>query len=123
MSVDIIMDRQERIATLRRALAAIDRALAQTQVALRTANSDDTLRLTSQLADLQAERQRLGFEVDNLQMAAGEIADISPDSAARIRALSGDLDRVIVANATASATLDFASTVLSKASDLRDAMA
>jgi chaperonin cofactor prefoldin len=117
------MDRQARIDTLRKALAAINRAIAQTQAALRTANSDDTLRLTSQLADLQAERQRLGFELDDLQMAAGEIADISPDSAARITALSADLDRVIIANATVSATLDFATTVLSKVSDLRDAMA
>lgn len=117
------MDRQERIATLRKALAAIERAIAQTQAALRTANPDDTLRLTSQLADLEAERQGLGFELDNLQMAAGEIAAISPDSAAHIRELSADLDRVIVVNATASATLDFASTVLSKVSDLRDAVA
>jgi chromosome segregation ATPase len=118
------MDRQQRIDALRKALASLDTAIAQTRAALRTsADPDEIQRLTSQLADLQAERQSVQFQLSNLEMATGEIADISPDNAAKVRALSADLDRAIVTGATVSATLDFANTVLAKASEMRSALA
>ena len=116
------MDRQHRIDALRKALASLGSAIAQTQAAIRTSTDPDEIeRLTSQLADLQAERQSVQFQLSNLEMAAGEIAAISVDNAAKVRTLSADLDRAIVIGATVSATLDFADIVLAKASEMRRA--
>jgi chromosome segregation ATPase len=118
------MDRQHRIDALRKALASLGSAIAQTQAAIRTSTDPDEIeRLTSQLADLQAERQSVQFQLSNLEMAAGEIAAISVDNAAKVRTLSADLDRAIVIGATVSATLDFADIVLAKASEMRRALA
>jgi len=118
------MNRQQRIDALKKALGSLDSAIARVQAALQASvDPDEINRLTSQLADLQAEQQSVQFQVDNLQMDAGEIADISPENAAKIRTLSADLDRAIVTAATVSGTLDFANTVLGKASEMRSALA
>lgn len=118
------MNRQERIAALQKALAALNRAIAATQSALQTATvPDDILQLTSQLADLQAERQNVQFQLANLQAADGEIGEISPASAAQVRALGAGLDQAILTAATVSATVDFANTVLDKVSTIRNAFA
>ena len=108
---------------LNKAIAGVEASIAQVQAALDIAiKRDDILHLTSRLADLQAELQTLRFELGNLQAAAGGIAEISPDSAARIQALGAELDERIVADATISATLDFATAVLGKAKELRDSL-
>jgi len=118
------MDPQDRIDALQRAQATLDSAITQIRRVLAAATDpDDIQNLTSQLTDLQAERQSLQFQLANLQMAAGGIGQIAPDAAARVRALSGELDSIILRQATIAGTLDFANAVLGKVSELRRATA
>lgn len=118
------MNNQERIDALNKALNALNNAITAVQNALQTATDpNEILRLNSKLADLQAERQSVQFQLANLQAAAGAIGEISPASAAQVRALTSDLDRAILTSVTVSATLDFANTVLEKVSTIRNALA
>jgi predicted nucleic acid-binding Zn-ribbon protein len=112
----------ERIAALQQALDTLNAAIASLRAALDTATDPAQIaQLNAQLADMDAERQQVEFELANLQMANGQIAAIAPDAVARIQALSGELGRLDVRGATISATLDFANSVLGKVSQLRQA--
>ena len=117
------MNRQQRIDAIRKALAAVESAIIQTEGALKMAStSSDVLRLTSQLADLKAQRQSLQFQLANLEAADGEIAPISEESAAKLQALSAEMDNAILDRTVVSATIDFTNALLAKVSDLRKTM-
>jgi len=111
------MELQDRIQALQAALDKVNDALAALD------NAPDGLAATAQVdaqhALLDSERQQLGFEIGNLQMAIGEVREIEPDVAARIQTLSAELGRIVVREATVTAALDFANAVLEKASDIR----
>src|SRR5689334_585981 len=116
------MTNQDRIDALNKALNAVNRAITDVENALQTADDlSDIQRLNSKLADLRAERQSIQFQLANLQGAAGEIVQISPEAAAQINTLSAQLDAAILNGVTITATLDFANTVLAKASAMRNA--
>lgn len=117
------MNNQDRIDALNKALNAVNSAITAVQNALQAANDlNDIQRLNSKLADLRAERQSIQFQLASLQGAAGEIGQISPDAVAQINTLSGQLDQAILNGVTVSATLDFANTVLAKASAMRNGL-
>ena len=113
------MNLQDRIDALTKALAKLDLAIQQTDNL--TPKGDDILTVASQLADLKAGRESLNFQLDNLKMATGEVPDLAPAVAARLTALSGDLDNIILRQATVSGVLDFGTAILGKVSDLRKA--
>jgi prefoldin subunit 5 len=116
------MNVQERIDLLNDALAKVQSAIAKTNTALGTAVAlGDNQSLASQLTDLHAEQESLRTRIANLQMAAPTIGFIAPEAAVRLSALGGELDRIIVRDATVSAVLDFGSAVLAKVSALRQA--
>jgi len=118
------MNNQDRIDALNKALDALNSAITAVQNALQTATDpNDILRLNSKLADLQAERQNIQFQLANLGAAAAGIGPISPDTVAQINTLSAQLDHAILNGVTVTATLDFANTVLAKASAMRNALA
>jgi chromosome segregation ATPase len=117
------MNNQDRIDALNKALNAVNSAITAVQNALQTATDlSDIQRLNSKLADLRAGRQSIQFQMANLQGAAGEIGQISPDTVAQINTLSAQLDQAILNGVTVTATLDFANTVLEKASAMRNAV-
>jgi chromosome segregation ATPase len=114
------MTRTERIETLKKALAALEAAIAQTEAALRmAANPNDILRLTSQVADLKAQRQSLRFQLANLEAAEGEIMALSPESTERLKVLAGDMDKAILDRTVAAATIDTVNDLLGKVSEIR----
>src|ERR1051326_5092594 len=118
------MTNQDRIDALKKALDAINTAIAAVQNALQNATDpNEILRLNSKLADLQAERQNIQFQLADLQAAAGAIGQVSPATEAQINTLSAQLDQAILNGVTVTATLDFANTVLAKASAMRNATA
>jgi hypothetical protein len=116
------MDPQERIAALQQALATLNAAIAQLNSSLAAATDPgDIQNLTSLLADSQAERQNVQFQVTNLQMAAAGVGEIAPAAAATVRALAAELNNMILRQATIAGVLDFGNAVLAKVSALRQA--
>jgi chromosome segregation ATPase len=114
------MTRQERIDALKRAIAAVESALGQTSSALRTSvDGDEILELTSQLADLRAERQKLQFELANLEGASDELAGLSGEASARVRALENEVNAAVLNRATISAAIDATNTILVKVAEIR----
>lgn len=118
------MNRKERIAALGKALAAVESAIIQTENALKVAFTiEDVLSLTSQLADLKAQRQSIQFQLANLEAAESEVTAISPEGVAKLKELSGEMDKAILNRAAVAATIDFANALLVKIAELRKAAA
>jgi predicted nucleic acid-binding Zn-ribbon protein len=118
------MTRQQRIDALKKTLAAVEAALAQTNMALRMASDpNDILQLTSQLADLKAERQKLQFQLANLEGAGDELAALSQETSARVRALENDMNKAILDRTTVTAAINATSAVLAKVVEMRKAVA
>jgi peptidoglycan hydrolase CwlO-like protein len=114
------MNLQQRIQAIQGAIGKINAAIAQVNAAL--ANSVDPAEIANlhaQLTDLHAELQNLQFQLAHLQAAAGAVGPISPDAAARVQQLSGELARLAINGATVTSTLDFANAVLAKVSEIR----
>ncbi len=69
------MTKEEQIAGLEVALAAINAQIAQQEAALRAASDPDDIRsITSTLVELRSEQTRLQAQLDNLRAAAVEVS-------------------------------------------------
>lgn len=113
------MSRQEQIAAIKTALAALDTAIAQTEAALRTASDPDDIRsLNARLVDLRSERSRLQAQLDELEAAGTEV----PAPTEAIAPLKEALARTMDDRRIAKATLAASKTVHGHAKKLRQAL-
>jgi len=122
------MNLQERIASTRAALAAIEVSIAQVEAALRMAsNLNDVARLNDQLVSLKAQRTQLQLELSNLEastvrvsaMAADAFPKVSPDNRKAARTISKELQRAVSDRRLIDAALSHSNEVLGRVSQLR----
>jgi hypothetical protein len=110
------MNLQQMIAAIETTLRAVSVAISQVQSALRTAATlEDSQRLNSQLAALQATEFNLRMQLANLRAAGATVPALSAEDVQSLNSLTADMDNAIVNRAVVGATVDFATDVLAKA--------
>ncbi len=133
------MNMQQQIDRIKNALAAVDNAISQTQLALQSPSttSDDIRALRSTLIDLQAQRSQLQTDLINLQASQTELSGLTDDSSeatqsrgtmgpkltraqsANVDTLHKQLSASIVDRSVVTATIEHATAVTDRVSQLR----